>query len=73
MTKPTFVNLNGHSARVDPQRGATSYVRLTVATEQAYDDETGFITHRGQAVELYITADQADELADALRNARATP
>lgn len=70
MTKPVFVDLNGSTARIDPQRGATSNIRLTVVSEQAYDGETGQIIDRGQVVEIYITADQADELAEALRKGR---
>ncbi len=69
MNQPIFVYLSGHTARVDPQRTPTSYVRLSILTEQAYDD-AGNIAYRGQAVEIYITADQADQLAEALRNGR---
>ncbi|WP_394065390.1 hypothetical protein [Alcaligenes sp. WGS1538] len=72
MTKPVFVDLNGGTARIDPQRGATSYIRLTIVSEQAYDGETDQLIDRGQVVEIYITADQADELAEALRKGRQT-
>jgi len=70
MIKPVFVDLNGCTARIDPQRGATSYMRLTIVSEQAHDVETGQLIDRGQVVEIYITADQADELAEALRKGR---
>lgn len=70
MTKPVFVDLNGSTARIDPQCSATSNIRLTVVSEHAYDGETGQIIDRGQVVEIYITADQADELAEALRKGR---
>lgn len=69
-SQPIFVDLNGHTARVDPQRSITAYMRLSVTMEQVYSEETGEIIHRPQAVELYITADQADALADALRKGR---
>lgn len=67
MTKqPIFVDLNGHTARIDPQRGVAAYVRLSLTAEQAYSEETREVIHRPQALEIYITADQAKALADAL-------
>lgn len=68
--EPIFVNLNGSTARIDPQRYATSYIKLSVFTEQV-SDEAGNITHRGQVAEVWITADQADRLAEALQAGRA--
>ncbi len=70
MTKPIFIDLGGSTARVDPQKTPTAYVRLSIATEQAYSEETGEIIARPQAVELYITVDQADALAEALKDGR---
>lgn len=71
MKRPaSFIDLSGHTARIDPQLGKTGYVRLTLISEQAYSQETGEVIARPQAVEIYVTADQADALADALRNAR---
>lgn len=70
MSKPIFVDLGGSTARVDPQRTPSAYVRLSIATEQAYSQESGEIIARPQAVEVYITADQADALAEALKGGR---
>lgn len=70
MNNPFFVDLNACTARIDPQRGATGYIKLSIFTEQAYD-ESGNVAHRGQVAEIYIKPEQADALADALRNARA--
>lgn len=67
MSTPVFVDLNGSTARVDPQRGTTGYIKLTISTEQAYDEE-GNIVLRGQVAEVYIKPVQAAELAEALFN-----
>ncbi|MEI2416165.1 hypothetical protein V8Z80_08265 [Orrella sp. JC864] len=70
MSKPIFIDLDGNTARIDPQRTPTAYVRLSIMTEQAYSGQTGKIISRPQAVEVYITVDQANALADALLRAR---
>lgn len=36
MTTRIFVNLSGNTVRIDPRRGSTSRLRLTVASRQAY-------------------------------------
>lgn len=68
--KPMLVDLNGGIARVDHQRGKTGHIRLMVCTEQDRDD-AGNLVARGCVSEFWITADQADELADALKSGRA--
>ena len=65
MSTPVFIDLNGSTARVDPQRGATGYIKLTICTEQAYDEE-GNVAFRGQVAEVYIKPLQAAQLAEAL-------
>ncbi len=67
MSTPVFVDLNGSTARVDPQRGTTGYIKLSVITEQTYDEE-GNIVNRGQVAEIYIKPVQAALLAEALLN-----
>ena len=67
MNTPVFVDLNGNTARVDPQRSVTGYIKLSIVTEQASDD-AGNVTHRGQVAEVWMKPAQADALAEALFN-----
>lgn len=67
MSTPVFLDLNGNTARVDPQRGATGYIKLSIFTEQACD-EAGNIVHRGQVAEVWMKPIQAAKLAEALLN-----
>lgn len=72
MSTPVFVDLNGSTARVDPQRSPAGYIKLSVFTEQALDD-AGNIVHRGQVAEVYIKPAHADALAQALWNSHGEP
>ena len=67
MSTPVFVDLNGSTARVDPQRGGTGFIKFSVFTEAGYSDE-GNLVSRGQVVEVYIKPAHADALAEALFN-----
>lgn len=55
MNNPIFVDLNGSTARVDPQRTQTAYLKLTLCTEQQ-SDEAGNLVSRGRVAEVWITA-----------------
>lgn len=70
MTKPIFIDLGGNTARVDPQKTPTAYVRLQLITQQDYDDATGEVVSLPQVMEVYLSVDQADALADALKDGR---
>lgn len=70
MANPIFIDLGGSTARVDPQPVRTAYVRLTLIGQQVYDNEHGHTVNPAQAFEMYITVDQADALADALKAGR---
>ena len=62
-----FVDLNGHTARVDQPATSTGYVKLSVMTMAEHDDQSGQFITRPQAIELYITRPQAEALAIALK------
>ena len=61
-----FIQLGESHARVDPALSKTGPIRLTVVSASEYQPESGAVIHRGQVVEVYITQDQALELAGAL-------
>lgn len=69
MSGPIFVDLNGNTARIDPQGSKTAHIKLTICAEHVYD-EAGYLTVHGNVSEVWITADQADALADALKQGR---
>ena len=70
MTKPIFVDLGGSTARVDPQKTPTASVRLQIVEQQTYDNSTGAVINLPRAMEIYLTTDQADALAEALKDGR---
>ena len=70
MTKPIFVDLGGNTARVDPQKTPTAYVRLQIVEQQTYDTSDGTVINLPRATEIYLTVDQADALAEALKDGR---
>ena len=70
MSKPIFIDLGGNTARVDSQKTPTAYVRLQLVAQQVYDDTTGAVVNLPQAMEVYLTVNQADALADALKDGR---
>ncbi|WP_394065559.1 hypothetical protein [Alcaligenes sp. WGS1538] len=61
MTTTIFVNLNGNTVRIDPRRGSTSHLRLTVASRQAYREDP----------DVRIVRSQVDELAKQSRKSSA--
>lgn len=63
-----FIDLGGNTARVDPQGTLSSYIRLQIINQAQYDD--GYTTHPPEVFEIYVSADQADLLAEALKSAR---
>jgi len=66
----SFIDLGGNTARVDPQTTPTSYIRLQIFWQAVYDDRSGAEVNSPRAVEIYMTVEQADVLAEALKNAR---
>lgn len=68
--KASFIDLGGNTARVDPQTTPTSYIRLQIFWEAVYDYSSGAEVNSPRAGEIYMTVEQADVLAEALKNAR---
>ena len=68
--KASFIDLGGNTARVDPQTTPTAYIRLQIFWEAVYDDSSGAEVNSPRAGEIYMTVEQADVLAEALKNAR---
>ena len=68
--KASFIDLGGNTARVDPQTTPTSYIRLQIFLQAVYDDKSGAEVNSPRAGEIYMTVEQADVLAEALKNAR---
>lgn len=64
MTK--FIQLGDSHARIDPAASKTGYLRLTVVAGSEYRPEDGSVSHRGQVVEVWVTQDQARQLAATL-------
>lgn len=62
-----FVDLNGHTARVDIPKTVTGFARLSIFTAAQYNDVTGVLIEPSRAVEIYITKPQAQALAIALQ------
>jgi len=65
-----FIDLGGNTARVDPQETPSSYIRLQIVNQAQYDNADGYMTNPPEVFEIYISADQADLLAEALKNAQ---
>lgn len=65
-----FIDLGGNTARVDPQETLSSYIRLQIVNQAQYDNVDGYTTHPPEVFEIYVSADQADLLAEALKRAR---
>lgn len=65
-----FIDLGGNTARVDPQETLSSYIRLQIVNQAQYDNVDGYTTHPPEVFEIYVSADQADLLAEALKSAR---
>lgn len=70
--KASFIDLGGNTARVDPQTTPTAYIRLQLFWQAVYDDSSGAEVNSPRAGEIYMTVEQADVLAEALKNARMT-
>lgn len=68
--KASFIDLGGNTARVDPQTTPTSYIRLQIFWQAVYDDRSGAEVNSPRAGEIYMTVEQADVLAEALKSAR---
>ena len=68
--KASFIDLGGNTARVDPQTTPTAYIRLQIFWQAVYDDSSGAEVNSPRAGEIYMTVEQADVLAEALKNAR---
>lgn len=65
-----FIDLGGNTARVDPQVTLSSYIRLQIINQAQYDNVDGYTTYPPEVFEIYVSADQADLLAEALKSAR---
>lgn len=65
-----FIDLGGNTARVDPQGTLSSYIRLQIINQAQYDNVDGYTAHPPEVFEIYVSADQADLLAEALKSAR---
>ncbi len=66
----SFIDLGGNTARVDPQTKPKSHIRLQIFWQAVYDDRIGAEVNSPRAGEIYMTVEQADALAEALKNAR---
>ena len=63
--EPFFMDAWGSTIRIDPPKSTTANFKLALMTTAEYDGEDHTI-RQGQVLELWLNADQARKLADAL-------
>ena len=63
---PMFMDAGGFTVRVNPRSSPTGYVCLQIMEPPQYDYEKGITLRDGKFNEIYLTAEQAKQLADVL-------